>query len=50
MAVLKYDVVVRRQLSWILSLFILINGAIDCIVSGGRRYSTDLPQGGLENS
>ena len=24
------------------------NGTIDCVVIGGRRYSSDLPQGGLE--
>ena len=32
-----------RQLSSILSLFILRNCAIDCIITGGRRYSADLP-------
>ena len=31
-----------RQLSQILSLFILRNGTIDCIDTGGRRYSADL--------
>ena len=36
------------QLSRILSLFLLENGTIDCVVIGGRRYSSDLPQGGLE--
>ena len=47
-AVLKDDVVVGhlpRQLSRILSLFLLRNGTIDCVVTGGRRYLTDLPQG-----
>ena len=47
-AVLKDDVVVGhlpRQLSRILSLFLLRNVTIDCVVTGGRRYSTDLPQG-----
>ena len=51
MAVLKADVVVGhlpRQLSRILSLFLLENGTIDCVVIGGRRYSSNLPQGGLE--
>ena len=31
-----------------MSLFLLKNGTIDCVVIGGRRYSSDLPQGGLE--
>ena len=47
-AVLKDDVVVGhlpRHLSRVLSLFLLRNGTIDCIVTGGRRYSSDLPQG-----
>jgi len=47
-AVLKDDVVVShlpRKLSWILSLFLLRNGTIDCVATGGTRYSTDLPQG-----
>ena len=50
-AVLKDDVVVGhlpRQLSWILSLFLLKNGTVDCVVIGGRRYTSDLPQEGLE--
>ena len=50
-AVLKDDVVVGhlpRHLSQILSLFLLKDGTIDCVVIGGRRYSSDLPQGGLE--
>ena len=38
-----------RKLSQILSLFILRGYTIDCIVTGGSRYSKDLPQGGLEN-
>ena len=49
-SVLKDDFTVGhlpRQLSWFLSLFILRNGTIDCIVTGGRRYSIDLPQGEL---
>ena len=36
------------QLSWILSLLILRNATINCIIIE-RRYSADLPQGGLEN-
>ena len=50
-AVLKDDVVVGhlpRHLSRILSLFLLKDSTIDCVVIGGRRYSSDLPQGGLE--
>ena len=30
------------------SLFIRRGGTIECIVTGTRRYSSDLPQGGLE--
>ena len=44
-AVLKDDVVLShlpRQLSWILSLLLLKNGTIDCVVIGERRYSSDL--------
>ena len=37
-----------RKLSKICSLFIRRGGSICCIVTGGRRYSADLPQGGLE--
>ena len=51
MAVLKDDVAVGhlpRHLLRVLSLFLLRNGTIDCIVTDGRRYSVDLPQGGLE--
>ena len=50
--VLKDDVVIGhlpRQLPQILSWFIMRNGTIDCIITGGRRCSTDLPQGGIEN-
>ena len=32
----------------ILSLVLLQNGTIDCVVIGGRRYPLDLPQGGSE--
>ena len=45
-AVLKDGVVVGhlpRHLSRILSLFLLKDGTIDCVVIGGRRYSSDLP-------
>ena len=37
-----------EQLSQILLSFLLENGTIDCVVIGGRRQSSDLPQGGLE--
>ena len=37
-----------RKISKIASLFLRRGGSICCIVSGGRRYSADLPQGGLE--
>ena len=37
-----------RKVSRICSLFLRRGGAIHCRVSGGRRYSSDLPQGGLE--
>ena len=47
MAVLK-DGYRCEQLSQILSSFLLENGTIDCVVIGVRRYSSDLPQGGLD--
>ena len=37
-----------RKLSWVCSLFLRRGGAIKCTVTGRRRYSADLPQGGLE--
>ena len=37
-----------RKISTICSLFLQGNGSISCRVAGGRRYSRDLPQGGLE--
>ena len=37
-----------RKLSKLCSLFLRRGGSIICTVSGGRRYSHDLPQGGLE--
>ena len=39
---------VPRRLSAICSLFIRSGGAINCRVNGHRRYSADLPQGGLK--
>ena len=37
-----------QKTSPICSLFIRRGGTIECIVTGARRYSADLPQGGLE--
>ena len=39
---------VPRKLSVICSIFITRGGTINCVVNGMRRYSADLPQGGLE--
>ena len=39
---------VPRRISSICSLFIRRDGSISCRVAGSRRYSEDLPQGGLE--
>ena len=40
--------VVTSKISKICSLFLRREGSIYCTVSGGRRYSGDLPQEGLE--
>ena len=37
-----------KKVSRICSLFLRRGGYIHCTVSGNRRYSEDLPQGGLE--
>ena len=37
-----------QKISRVCSSFIRRGGTIKCIVTGTRRYSTDLPQGGLE--
>ena len=37
-----------RKVSRVCSLFLRRGGAIECTVTGCRRYSADLPQGGLE--
>lgn len=50
-AVLKDDVIVGhlpRKIAKLCSLFLRRGGSIDCTVTGRRRYSADLPQGGLE--
>ena len=39
---------VPRTLSTLCSIFILQGGTITCQVTGERRYSHDLPHGGLE--
>ena len=39
---------VSRRISTICSLFIRRGGLLVCIINGVRRYSSDLPQGGLE--
>ena len=39
---------VPRRISPLCSVFIRRGGSIMCIVDGPRRYSADLPQGGLE--
>ena len=39
---------VPRRISPLCSVFIRRGGSITCIVNGPRRYSADLPQGGLE--
>ena len=50
-AVMKNDLVVGHlpsKFSRLYSLFIRRGGVILCRVAGRRRYSRDLPQGGLE--
>ena len=37
-----------KKISTACSLFIRRGGSITCIVTGSRRYSRDLPQGGME--
>lgn len=39
---------VPRNISSLCSLFIRRGGGIKCFVDGSRRYSADLPQGGME--
>ena len=50
-AVVKSQVAVGhipRKISSICSMFLRHGGTICCRVTGSRRYSQDLPQGGLE--
>jgi len=37
-----------RKVSRACSIFIRRGDSMTCVVTGGRRYSSDLPQGGLE--
>ena len=37
-----------RKISCICTLFIRRGGTISCLVNGRRKYSADLPQGGME--
>ena len=50
-AVLKEETIIGhlpRKMSKVCSLFLRRGGSIRCKVTGSRRYSSDLPQGGLE--
>ena len=50
-AVLKEETIIGhlpRKMSKVCSLFLRRCGSIRCKVTGSRRYSSDLPQGGLE--
>lgn len=47
-AVIKDDTIIGQYNSCVCSLFLNRGGSISCIVSGKRRFSADLPQGGLE--
>ena len=50
-AVIKDGIIIGhllRKISKVSSLILRRGGSICCIVTGGRRYSADLPQGGLE--
>ena len=50
-AVKREDVLIGhlpRKLSRLCSLFLRRGGAIFCVVTGGRKYSVDLPQEGLK--
>ena len=39
---------IPRRISRVCSIFLRKGGTMQCVVVGGRRYSADLPQGGLE--
>ena len=40
---------IPRAISAVCSLFLLRGGKMECEVRGARRYSADLPRGGLEH-
>lgn len=39
---------IPRKISSVCAVFLQKGGTIDCVVTAARRYSADLPQGGLE--
>ena len=50
-AVLKSGTIIGhlpRKISTLCSIFLRRGGSIHCVVTGRRRYSSDLPQGGME--
>ena len=47
-AVMKGGTVVGHILRSVCSIFIRKGGSIFCLTTGSRRFSSDLPQGGLE--
>ena len=47
-AVKKNETIIPRKFSKLCSLVLRRGGNIACIITGRRRYSTDLPQGGLK--
>ena len=50
-SVLKCDITIGhlpKKISRVCSLFLRCGGTIICQITGRRRYSSDLPQGGLE--
>ena len=52
-AVIEDDSIVGhilRKISLVCLLFLWRGGSIACVITGTRRYSVDLPQGGLEIS
>ena len=46
--VIKFGQILPRKVSKVCSIFLRRGGCISCLVHGRRRYSEDLPQGGLE--
>ena len=39
---------VSRHISYICTLFICKGGVLNCLITGSRQYSRDLPQGGMK--